>query len=116
MGDLSGALQSCVLGGAAGTPLGTRRGPPGAHLGRLGCRSEVLAQPRSPRRIAPQGGVPCCPAWRGLRSAQRHTHRLFAGAFGPKRRPRPAQPLKELDIYQFEISLAKKKKKKGERH
>ena len=36
-------------------------------------------------------------------------------AFVPKRFPCTAQPLKELDIYQFEISLAKKRERERER-
>lgn len=36
-------------------------------------------------------------------------------AFVPKRLVCTAQPLKELDIYQFEISLAKKRREERER-
>lgn len=54
----------------------------------------------------------------GFKFTSGHTppHTGCFQAFVPKRHPCTAQPLKELDIYQFEISLAKKKKKKRERH
>lgn len=101
-----------------GRPLGLRRepgeGPRGAPRKGLGSQTEAPARPPVSERVSEQCGVPRCEGTRVFCSppgAHRHapavSRRLYL-----KDLVCTAQPLKELDIYQFEISLAKKREER----
>lgn len=109
--------KSCVLG--VGVPLVLYRepgeGPRGAQGKGSGPRLRFPRSPCLPIAFLNRVGSPAARAcvfyvhlW-----ARTAIHTGCFQAFIPKRPPCMAQPGKELDIYQFEISLAKKKR--GER-
>lgn len=117
LGDASRREPRAAEEGGLWDSAGNRERVPGARQGRgSDPRLRLPRGPPSPNAFRSSVGSPAARA-RGFSvhpRARTATHRLFPGVCTLKDLVCTAQPLKELDIYQFEISLAKKKREERE--